>query len=253
MTRKTKAPPWRRGFLRVLARTGNVKLSAREAGVDHSTAYYHRKTDARFAAAWGEALKKAESGLRGINGNRPSPRPSPASGRGSKAGELIVRQSKRHGAQLVRVGAGRWNGAAERAFFGELGRTACVRRAAEACGFSTTALYKRRDKYADFAGRWDAVEEAAKARILSYLVSATIATFDPELAGEGLPRVSVSEGIAIYRLKGPGSALGSGAKPGLRYGPPAASIEEVRANILRKLDAIEAHEKKKVDPGSSPG
>lgn len=233
----------------MLARTGNVKVSAREAGVDHSTAYYHRKKDAGFAAAWEKALGRAVERL----GRAPLD-PSASLRRTfarderlpqAKAGELIVRHSKRHGAQLVRVGAGRWNRKAEEVFFAELGRTACLRRAAEACGFSTTALYNRRDRYADFAGRWDAVEEAAKARILSYLVSATIATFDPELAGEGLPKVSVSEGIAIYRLKGPGSPLGSGPKAGPRYGPPAASIEEVRANILRKLDAIEAHEKRK--------
>jgi hypothetical protein len=266
MGKSKKAPSWRRAFLRALGRTGNVRLAAEAAGVDHSTAYNHRKGDARFAGAWAKVREKVKVKrappprfTRSCSGADCSQQPAarPGDGRpehspGNPGEDLIVRVSKKHGAQLVKVGKGRWGPKAEKAFLAELARTACTRRAAAACGFSTTALYKRKEKYPDFAARWDSVEERAKARIFGFLVSSTIATFDPEIEGEELPTVTIAEGIRIYQLKGPASPLGSGPKlkrgSALRYGPPVPGIEEVRANILRKLDAIEAHEARNTSP-----
>lgn len=82
MAKRSKAPLWRSPFLRALARTGNVRVSACEAGVDPGTAYDHRIKDGGFAAKW---------------------------------------------------------------------------RAAEAAGFSTTALYNRRKSRPDFAAKWAAI------------------------------------------------------------------------------------------------
>jgi len=73
------------------------------------------------------------------------------------------------------------------------------------------------------------------------LSAATIASLDPEIDDEDLPRVNVDQALAFVKLKcGEGGA-------GRRRRPvkPERPIEEVRANILRKLDAIEAHEKKR--------
>ena len=80
MAKRKKVPRWRAVFLRALARTGNARVSAREAGVDPGTAYDHRIKDARFKAQWGAAKAKARAKV------RPSPRPSPARGRGSCIG-----------------------------------------------------------------------------------------------------------------------------------------------------------------------
>ena len=88
MTGKKKAPAWRAGFLRALARGRNVRAAAREAGVDHGTAYYHRKRDEGFAEGWERALEKGRakgplhppsSGLRCSDVPRTScaPRPRP--------------------------------------------------------------------------------------------------------------------------------------------------------------------------------
>jgi hypothetical protein len=165
--------------------------------------------------------------------------------RGSRdASELVVRRSKTGGAKLVRAGAGRWNAAAEERFFAELGRTACAEWAAEAAGFSTTALYNRRRNYPDFAERWRIAEEEATARLHRFVVSAGIASFDPTAAwSEGAPKVSVAEAISILRLKGSSASAGPGRGKGLGdFREP--SIDEVRANILRKLDAIEAAERR---------
>src|SRR4051794_34833569 len=49
---KRKPPRWVIPFLRALERTGEVRTAARDAGVDHSTAYARRKAHADFAADW---------------------------------------------------------------------------------------------------------------------------------------------------------------------------------------------------------
>jgi hypothetical protein len=226
MAKRKTGAQWRR-FLQTLARTGNARAAAAEAGMDVATAYDRRIKDAGFAVKWEAARAKAKG--------RPSPRPSPRSGRGRSA-ELVLRRTK-HGDKLVRAGAGRWNAGAEAIFLGELRRTGCVRWSAAACRFSTTALYKRRSIYADFAARWAAAEAEAKERIPALLSAAAIASFDPEVADDDLPRVNVDQAIQIARLK-----CSSGAARGKAIEEPP--IEEVRASIMRKLDAIEAHEQR---------
>ena len=152
-----------------------------------------------------------------------------------------------HGDKWVRVAAERWSAKVETAFLAELRRTGNVRAAARAIGMSTTALYNRRKNYPDFAARWAAAEAEASERVPALLDAATIASLDPEIEPEGLPPVSVDQAIAICRMKGWGARPALGAAQGgsaLRYGPPEPSIEQVRANILARLEAIEAHERR---------
>jgi hypothetical protein len=213
-------------LLRGLARTGNVRASAAEAGVDPGTAYDHRVKDARFAAQWAAALPKGKARAARLHAG---------------TCETVVRRTK-HGTQLVRAAAGRWSAKVEEVFLAELERTACARRAAAACGLSTTALYQRRKHYPDFAARWAAAEEKATARIPGLLAAATIASFDPEAEDRSAPRVKVAEAIAILRLKGGGGAGGgAGARRGRGRWRREMSIEEVREEVLRRLKAIRDH------------
>jgi hypothetical protein len=57
---KRPSHPWtRKGrFLRVLAKTANVALAARAAGIDKRTAYRWRDRDRDFARRWGDALER---------------------------------------------------------------------------------------------------------------------------------------------------------------------------------------------------
>ena len=56
-SRTTKRiPRWTIAFLRALERSGDVRASAEDAGIDHSTAYARRRAHAEFAIAWDEAL-----------------------------------------------------------------------------------------------------------------------------------------------------------------------------------------------------
>jgi len=257
MTKRKKAAAWRARFLRALARLGNVRAAAEAAGVDHTTAYGLRKRDAGFAAKWEEARAKAQEAppppcrrrlLRAGSGSRHAPgmprrlHPPPRAGE-----ELIARYSKRHGVQMVRVGPGRWSPKVEAVYLAHLRTTGCLRRAAAGVGFSTTAVDYRRKRYPAFAAQCDAALEESFVQLRSFVAAAGIASFDPfpEPLPEGveLPKVTVAEAISILRLKGASGAPGTGPT-GRRHMPEEPSIEEVRQNILRKLDAIEAHERR---------
>lgn len=86
--------------------------------------------------------------------------------------------------------------------------------------------------------------DTAHARLDMFLVEAATRSFDPEAikVPDEIPRVTVSEAIAIRRLRPPGARRGAEVDE-----PP---IEEVRASILAKIEAIEAHRKKAGAPGA---
>jgi hypothetical protein len=149
-------PAWVRYFLRALERTGDVRASAEDAGIDHSTAYARRRAHPDFASDWEWVLKaheeaKARAEEEEIAAVRaglspPLPNPSPAAGGGAAGdpstafgesdlsppgrGEELIASN----GQLKRAGPGRWNKAKERIFFEELAATANARRAAAAVG-----------------------------------------------------------------------------------------------------------------------
>lgn len=255
MARKKKRPaPWRGAFLRTLGETANARAAARAAGIDRSTPYAFALRHPAFERAWQRALRIGEA--RVALGEGPSaaaqPRlhrlrrlPSPA----NVGEELILRQTK-NGAQMVKAAKGRWSAKREEAFLVALAATGCVRWAALEAEISTTTLYQRRKHYPQFRTDWDAAVESAKARLHELVVGAGIAAFDPEAAaraaeaaGAPPPTVSVDQAIAILRLRGTGPAADAGERPG-RNVPEAPPIEAVRASILARLDAIEAHEKR---------
>jgi hypothetical protein len=239
MAKKSEATPlWRAPFLRALKATGNVRASAREAGVDHGTPYNHRLKDRGFAGQWERALAKRKG------------TPSRASGRGSEGDDLVLRRSKRSGAQLVKAGKGRWSAKAERAFLASLGETGCIRRAARAAGFSTTAIHNRLNNYPGFAEAAQAAIRQAKADLESMVLSAGIATFDPAAAATAAdeddtrPRVTVAEAIAFLRLNASAKGGAKGGAKGAANGRrpiEEPSIEEVRDEVLRRIAAIRRH------------
>jgi len=240
MAKRKTAAAWG-VFLRALARTGNARAAAAEAGMDVGTAYDRRIRDAGFFAKWVEAVAKAKA----VAAKKARPLHHASHGPPPRSGEeLIVRRTK-HGDKLVRAGAGRWNAKVEAIFLAGLRRTGCVRWAAQACGLSTNALYNRRGIYADFAARWAAAEGEAKERIPALLSAAAIASFDPDVEDEDLPRVTIDQAIAIARLKCSGGA----ARGHAIEEPP---IEAVRDEVLRRIAAIRKHREKGADEEETP-
>lgn len=245
MAHKAKvAGKWRKRFLSAMARTANAGLSAQMAGVDKTTAFALRKRDPGFAAAWvrardwGRARVKSE-GRPAYSAGRPRPaRPGEAP---ADARALIVRRSKREGAQIVRAGEGRWSPAAEADFFAWLAAGFGVSHAVRQIGFSTTALYQRRLRDPDFAARWAAVREEGLVRNDELLIDSVPRTLDPEVmaAAEGLPKPTIAEAIQIQRLYRRKEE--EGARGRRKPGPPPPSAEEVTAKIVQRVGAIKRH------------
>jgi hypothetical protein len=236
-------------FLRALARTGDVRASAEDAGIDHSTAYARRKVYADFAADWEGALgahavrreEKREAELASLAPPPPSVVPLPTGSAGRE--ELVA-----GGAQLKGAGHDRWGKRKEELFFAELAATANVKRAARAAGVSPNAVYQRRMRDAHFRAKWAAVLETGRASIEMHLVEAANRSFEPEEldTGDVQPKVSVAEAIRIVQAQGSKAQRDELRNP---YAEQAASmsaseVEELRERIMRKLGRLRERDRK---------
>jgi hypothetical protein len=144
----------------------------------------------------------------------------------------------------VRVGPGRWSAKSERAFLDVLAASANVKAAARAAGVSTQAAYQRRRQWPAFAAEWAEAKAEGWQRIEMLLIQAATATLDPEPSPEearqddhAAPVMSVELAMKLWLAH---RASQQGGKP-QRYGwrRQEADIEDVRAEILRKVEAIE--------------
>jgi hypothetical protein len=261
MPTATTPSQWRRTFLRELGRGGSVALAAEACGIDRSSAYQLRRRNAAFARSWDRALEAARERL-GAGDRSPSrsrkglgegptsahaqtlPRPLPQEGGESKRLRLrddqVIRSSKSGRPCIARVGPGRWSARSERAFLAELTATANVKAAARAAGVSTTAAYNRRRLWPAFAEAWREALAEGYVRIETLLIHAATATLDPEPAPEDLreaPIMTVEQAMNLFKLH---RASQQGGKP-QRYAwrQQEPDIEEVRAEILRKVAAME--------------
>lgn len=158
-----------RAFLKLLRRTGNARLSAREVGLAYGTMQHRRSRHPAFAIAWEAALVFAGARLE-------KPRPSTGSGRAGQgplhrkrspspgnpgedagprfrtAGGEVHHVRLRDGrVQLRKAQPGKLTPAAEQAFLAALSATCNVRLSAAAVGASPRAFYRRRIQDAGFA------------------------------------------------------------------------------------------------------
>lgn len=133
-------------FLDALARTGNVRLAARELGVHRSTFTKRRARSAAFAAEWDAALAYATARLNA--GQEPAPQ---GKGPRTAGGELVVTRLKSGRLQVRPAAPGRMKKAAEQAFLAALGATANIRLAARAAGFAHSSFYARASRNRAFA------------------------------------------------------------------------------------------------------
>ena len=255
--RRRKAPPWVTYFLRSLARTGEARAAALDAGVDHSTAYARRRAHADFAAAWQEALtahavakalaeeeeiaviraKQAVADPSTIRSLADGPPPHP-SGRE----ELIV-----SGGQVKRAGHDRWSKRKERIFFDELAATNNIHRSAAAAGVSYNAVNARRLRHPLFAAKWDAVVDMAKASINMHLLEVANDAFDPaKLAGGHVqPKVTVAEAIRIVQIGAAKKQAPLAGDPFAQQAPASSEeLDERRERLVRKFIRLRQRETK---------
>jgi len=243
MTRSSTALRWRRGFFVRLAASGNATLAAKRAGVARTWVYRWRREDAAFAAEWQAALDKFD---RRVHRRAPSRaarlRPPRGGHAGTREGPLVARRGRGGRPQLAAARDSDWTGDKEAEFFAMLGATLNVTAASAAAGFTSKTAWARRRADAAFARRWDAVmEEGAHrlelrlmelaARDIGALAEADAAGADA-LAEARAPDPDLAKWLLAFRR--------NAAKAPRRRGPQQEpDIEEVRAEILRKVAAME--------------
>lgn len=295
MTKSRTPPAWRRAFLRELSRSGSVAGAAERCGIDRTSAYQLRNRNAAFAASWQRAVERARERLSATSAHPEETPPFVSSevetpvrglsttleangcGGASPKRPILrpdetVRASKSGRVCIARVGPGRWSAKGEAAFLAELTASANVRAAARAAGVSAQAAYNRRKLWPAFKAEWDLAVAEGHARIETLLVCAATTTLDPEPLPErawDAPQMSMDQALKLHLAH---RAAEQGARRG---GPPRREpdIEEVRAEILRKVAAMERAGmfeeegraaivedgkavlslEEKRDPGSSPG
>ncbi len=153
--------------------------------------------------------------------------------------EASIRRAINRQTKLIRTGGARWSQAAEARFLEALAATANVTAAAEAAGFSTVAIYKRRLNDARFAGRWAEAIEIGYTRLECLAIEAGAAMLGgtPFDAGRPLPEMTAADVLNLLRLH---RAAVKGGRP-QRYAWRAQEpdIEEVRAEVLRRVAVME--------------
>ncbi len=165
----------------------------------------------------------------------------------------IVRPAKNRKTQVIRTTSKRWSQAAEGVFLAALGASCNVRAAAEAAGFSTTALYKRRGRWPAFREAWDAAVDQGYTRIEMLLIERATDCLAgaPPAAEAPVPAMTVDQAMNLLKLHRASVRGGAPQRYDSRAKPP--DIEAVRASILRKIEAIErADARRAAEASDSP-
>ena len=144
-----RPPRWRAPFLRTLAKTGNVKLSAERAPVHFSHVYRLRKKNAEFAAAVDAARAEAAERL----GDSPSPSLTKCTGDAVR-GELVLFRTRTGRPHLRVPRTNGWTRAKEKDFLDALASNCVVTTAASIAGVTPSAAYQRRLRWPAFAAEW---------------------------------------------------------------------------------------------------
>jgi hypothetical protein len=150
-----------RAFLKLLARTGNVRLACREAGLKYGTMQDRRRKHRSFAARWDAALAVAQARLaRGdpstIRSAANGPPPHCSAMERSDlfrtvGGEAVIVRLKDGTVQVRRAQPGKLTREAEQAFLAAVSATCNIRLAAAAVGAAEATFFRRRRKDAAFA------------------------------------------------------------------------------------------------------
>lgn len=137
-------------FLRHLRRTGNVRLSAREAGVKYGTIQHRRKAHPGFALRWDAAYAIAQARLHEAGRKAPVRKPSGDPNR-TEGGEPVICKVRTGRLQVRRAHPNKLTRAAEQAFLQALAATANISLSAAAAGASVAAFDRRRKRNPAFA------------------------------------------------------------------------------------------------------
>jgi hypothetical protein len=176
-------------------------------------------------------------------------------GNGGPAGSRVRRYSKTGRAMRVETGGRQWSDEAETLFFDHLAASCNVTTSAAAAGFAHTTVYRYRLTRPEFAARWQAALCQGYARLELALLNAALETVgDVDVAASfdadrPIPKMSVDQAMDLlrrhHRIAGGVPVVGERAR--------RRSLEEVRASILRKVEAIRIVDAAPADPAGPVG
>lgn len=252
-------------FLDSLARSGNVRLSARAAGVAYGTIQHRRSAHVGFAHRWEAAVVAVHARLHLAGGKRgpetaarrtrggagrkkmdPGLRRDDGRGFRTRGGEPMVVRTRSGRLQVRLAHPGKLTRAAEQVFLCALAATANVRLSAAAAGASARAFHRRRKRDAAFGREfrialrigYDRLEQAAMERTLEALQDRPPAWLARSLAANPIPPLSFDQAFQQLCLHRNNVRLDQerppGGRPRIEPGLPAAL-----AAIGRNIDAIE--------------
>jgi hypothetical protein len=237
-------------FLAALRATGNRTLAAERAKVSQSWVHLHRSTDPAFKAACAEAREAAKAALRQAQGERRNGC-EPPSGWGFLDGEeLVVKGTGGAGGgkrvQIARARLRQWTPRVEERFLAALTATCNVKAACAEVGLTPASAYNHRNRWARFGERWDEALEIGYVQIEMGLIEQAGNLFSGEGPVAVEPIRAMTADHAIHLLHMHKHRLhGLGKRPGLRAREP--DIEVVRAEILRKVDAMERADRARLE------
>ena len=165
-----------REFLKVLRRTGNVRLAAREVGAKYGTMQHRRKGHPGFAVRWDAAVAFAQARLNS-SFDRAGPLPSQGnkSAHRTSGGEMVVTRRNDGKLQMRRAQPNKLTREAEQAFLSALSATCNVSLAAAAVGASPHAFYRRRKQCPAFAREVRLALQAGYDRLEAALLESAVA------------------------------------------------------------------------------
>lgn len=238
----------RRAFLIALRATGNQTLAAERTKVSRSWVQLHRAGDPAFRQACEDAVAAAQVALRqaqrewGLGCKPPS-------GWGYLDGEeLVVKGTGGSGGgkrvQIARSRLKQWSPRVEQRFLVTLGATCNVKAACAEVELTAASAYNHRRRWPAFKRRWDAALEDGYVQLEAGLVYAAgnfLSGEDPAEIGP-ITGMTVAYALELYESRERQERARSGRRRSRRWWAREPDIEEVRASIMRKVEAMERHD-----------
>jgi hypothetical protein len=244
-------------FLEVLGQTGNRRIAAEAIGMDPRGMDQRREFDPVLDRDWAEAVEQADRRLAGASG--------PLDCVGGEE-PMVIRRGPGGKLRLVRAGGKRWSRPVEERFFATLAACGNIAASARAVGFSESCIAQRRRKFPDFARRLEEALEDAEVEIEFRMAaevrgmrrnakvrpSTTLGTNGGTEGAEAAEPGPIDMDAAMRFLKWRQEKKAGRGKRDHRRVKPPPSGQEVTETILRKLDAIERHGKRREGKGAGP-
>lgn len=244
-------------FLAQLTRTGNVRLSAREAGVSYGTIQRRRSRHPGFAQRWDAALATAQARLNAAGGTTVPVGATGGDPHRTQGGEPVVVRVRVGRLQVRRAHPGKLTRACEQAFLAALSATANVSLSAAAAGAAEAAFYRRRRQHSGFAREMRLALEMGYRRLELALLEAA----DPEAhADDGwrhnepppIPPMTAAQALHLLYLHHK-EVMGGTPEPLRRRPGETSGVQSLRLQLLHEHREERYREKSRIAQAARNG